>query len=133
MEKQNPVILFDGVCNLCNGTVDFLLKRDSKKQFRYSALQSETGKALIQKYQIPEQTDSVILIKLNKVYFESDAVIEISNLLPFPWRLGIIFQIIPKIIRDKIYRWIAKKRYQWFGKRKTCRIPTSEEKEFFML
>jgi predicted DCC family thiol-disulfide oxidoreductase YuxK len=132
MEKQNPVILFDGVCNLCNGTVDFLLKRDRRKQFRYAALQSETGKALIQKFQIPEQTDSVILIKLNKVYFESDAVIEISNLLTFPWRLGIIFQIIPKIIRDKIYRWIAKKRYQWFGKRKTCRIPTLEEQEFFM-
>ncbi len=133
MEKQNPVILFDGVCNLCNGTVDFLLKRDRRKQFRYAALQSESGKALIQKFHIPEQTDSVILINLNKVYFESDAAIEICNLLPYPWRLGIIFQIIPKIIRDKIYRWVAKNRYRWFGKRETCRIPTPEEKEFFML
>ena len=132
MEKQNPVILFDGVCNLCNGTVDFLLKRDRKKQFRYAALQSETGKTLIQKFHIPKQTDSVILIKLNKVYFESDAAIEITNMLPYPWKLGIIFQIIPKIIRNKIYRWVAKNRYRWFGKRKTCRIPTPEEKEFFM-
>ena len=133
MEIQNPVILFDGLCNLCNGAVDFLLKRDRRKQFRYAALQSETGKVLIQKFHIPEHTDSVILIHLNKVYFESDAAIEISSLLPYPWRLGIIFQMIPKIIRDKIYRWIAKNRYRWFGKRETCRIPTPEEKEFFML
>lgn len=133
MEKQNPVILFDGVCNLCNGTVDFLLKRDRKKQFRYAALQSETGKALIQKYQIPEQTDSVILIKLNKAYFESDAAIEIAYILPYPWRLGIVFKIIPKYIRNKIYRWVAKNRYRWFGKRETCRIQTPEENEFFML
>ena len=133
MEKQNPVILFDGVCNLCNGTVDFLLKRDRKKQFRYAALQSETGKTMIQKFHIPEQTDSVILIKLNKVYFESDAAIEITNMLPYPWKLGIIFQIIPKIIRNKIYKWVAKNRYGWFGKRETCRIPTPEEKEYFKL
>ena len=133
MEKQNPVILFDGVCNLCNGTVDFLLKRDRKKQFRYAALQSDTGKALIQKFHIPEQTDSVVLIKLNKAYFESDAAIEIANMLPYPWRLGIIFGIIPKILRNKIYRWVAKNRYRWFGKRETCRIPAPEEKEFFML
>jgi len=133
MEKQNPVILFDGVCNLCNGTVDFLLKRDRKKQFRYAALQSETGKALIQKYHFSEQTDSVILIKLNKAYFESDAAIEIANMLPYPWRLGIVFKIIPKYVRNKIYKWVAKNRYRWFGKRKTCRIPTPEENEFFML
>lgn len=133
MEKLNPVILFDGVCNLCNGTVDFLLKRDRKKQFRYAALQSDTGKALIQKFHIPEQTDSVVLIKLNKAYFESDAAIEIANMLPYPWRLGIIFGIIPKILRNKIYRWVAKNRYRWFGKRETCRIPVPEEKEFFML
>jgi len=133
MEKQNPVILFDGVCNLCNGTVDFLLKRDRKKQFRYAALQSKTGKALIQKYHFSEQTDSVILIKLNKAYFESDAAIEIANMLPYPWRLGIFFKIIPKYVRNKIYKWVAKNRYRWFGKRKTCRIPTPEENEFFML
>ena len=118
---------------MCNGTVDFLLKRDRKKQFRYSTLQSETGKVLIQKFHIPEHTDSVILIHLNKVYFESDAAIEISSLLPYPWKLGIIFQMIPKIIRDKIYKWVAKNRYRWFGKRETCRVPTPEEKEFFLL
>lgn len=133
MEKQNPVILFDGVCNLCNGTVDFLLKRDRKKLFRYAALQSESGKALIHKFYIPEQTDSVILIKLNKVYLESDAAIEITNMLPFPWKLGIIFRIIPKFIRNKIYMWVAKNRYRWFGKREICRIPAPGERELFMI
>jgi predicted DCC family thiol-disulfide oxidoreductase YuxK len=133
MENQYPIILFDGFCNLCNGTVDFLLKRDHKKQFRFAPLQSETGKLLIQKFEIPSNTDSVILIKLNRIYFESDAAIEIAGILPFPWKLGVIFKIVPKKIRNGLYRWIAKNRYRWFGKRTTCRIPTSENNDFITL
>jgi predicted DCC family thiol-disulfide oxidoreductase YuxK len=130
MENQYPIILFDGFCNLCNGTVDFLLKRDHKKQFRFAPLQSETGKLLIRKFEIPSNTDSVILIKLNRIYFESDAALEIAGMLPFPWKLGVIFKIVPKKIRNGLYRWIAKNRYSWFGKRTTCRIPTSENRDF---
>jgi predicted DCC family thiol-disulfide oxidoreductase YuxK len=82
--EQNPIILFDDVCNLCNGTVNFLLKHDRKKQFHFAPIHSEVAQLLFRKFQIPVETDSVILIKSNKVYFESDAAIEIAGMLTFP-------------------------------------------------
>jgi predicted DCC family thiol-disulfide oxidoreductase YuxK len=133
MKEQNPIILFDGVCNLCNGAVDFLLKYDRKKQFRFASIQSEAAKLLFRKFQIPAETDSVILIKSNQVYFESDAAIEIAGMLSFPWKMLVVFRIIPKKMRDNIYQWIAKNRYRWFGKRDICRIPAPLEKESFIL
>jgi len=133
MQSKQPIILFDGFCNLCNGTVDFLLKWDRKKQFRFASLQSETGEFLRSQFKIPENSDSVILIKSETVYFKSDAVSEIAGMLPFPWKIAAFIKIIPKIIRDKLYDWIAKHRYHWFGKRETCRIPTEKEKGFFIL
>lgn len=133
MKEQNPIILFDGVCNLCNGTVDFLLKRDRKKQFRFASIQSEAAQLLFRKFQIPAETDSVILIKSNKVYFESDSAIEIAGMLSFPWKMVAVFRIIPKKMRDNIYRRIAKNRYRWFGKRDICRIPAPMEKDSFIL
>lgn len=133
MKEQNPIILFDGVCNLCNGTVDFLLKHDRKKQFRFASIQSEAAQLLSRKYQIPVEMDSVILIKSNQVYFESDAAIEIAGMLSFPWKMVVVFRIIPKKMRDKIYRLIAKNRYRWFGKREICRIPDPTEKDSFIL
>jgi predicted DCC family thiol-disulfide oxidoreductase YuxK len=133
MQLKQSIILFDGICNLCNGTVDLLIKKDIKKQFIFAALQSKTGKLLIQKFKIPPNSDSVILIKFDRIYFESDAAIEIAGMLPFPWKMGVIFKIVPKKIRNGIYLWIAQNRYRWFGKRNTCRIPTSEDMEFFTL
>jgi len=120
--NKNPILLFDGVCNLCNRTVDFILKRDRAKRFRFVALQSEKGKELIAKFEIPTETDSVILIFKNEVFIESDAVIEIVKLLPTPWKWLTIFKIIPLKLRNRIYNWIAKNRYRWFGRRKTCRV-----------
>lgn len=122
MEEIRPVILFDGFCNLCSGTVDFLLKHDRKKQFSFISLQSAEGKLLILKYQIPADTDSVILIKSNRIYFESEAFVEIVATLNFPWKLISVIKFIPAQIRNSIYRWIAKNRYRWFGKRESCRI-----------
>jgi predicted DCC family thiol-disulfide oxidoreductase YuxK len=122
MEEIRPTILFDGFCNLCSGTVDFLLKHDRKKQFRFISLQSVEGKLLTLKYQIPADTDSVILIKSNRVYFESDVFVEIVATLNFPWKLMSVIKFIPVQIRNNIYRWIAKNRYRWFGKRESCRI-----------
>ena len=123
MQIKQPVILFDGFCNLCNGTIDFLIKIDRKKQFVFIPLQSETGKLLIQKYPIPKESDSVIVIQENKSYFESDSLIEIAGMLNYPWKLGVIARYIPKKIRDALYRLIARNRYRWFGKRKECRMP----------
>ncbi len=123
MQTKKHIILFDGICNLCNGAVNFILKRDKKKQFRFVALQSEKGIGLISKFEIAPETDSIILIVNNHVYTESDAAIEIAKLLPALWNWLSVFKIIPKKVRDGIYKWIAKNRYRWFGKRKTCRIP----------
>jgi predicted DCC family thiol-disulfide oxidoreductase YuxK len=132
MQYKQPVILFDGFCNLCNGTVNFLLKQDSKKQFRFASLQSETGKVLRNQHQISEEIDSVIFIKSETAYFKSDAVFEIAGMLPYPWKIAVFLKFIPKKIRDYFYDVIAKNRYHWFGKRQTCRVPTSEENEFFI-
>ena len=123
MQTKKHIILFDGICNLCNGAVNFILKRDKKKQFRFVALQSEKGIDLISKFKIAPETDSIILILNNQIYTESDAAIEIAKLLPALWNWLSVFKIIPKKVRDGIYKWIAKNRYRWFGKRKTCRIP----------
>ncbi|QGY42341.1 DUF393 domain-containing protein [Maribellus comscasis] len=128
---QYPLIIFDGVCNLCNGAVDFVLSRDSKKQFRFVALQSEAGEKVCRELQIPAETDSVILYWKKELFTESEAALEIVRLLPVPWKWAAIFKIIPKKPRDKIYRWIAKNRYRWFGQKQTCRLPSPQEKQFF--
>ena len=128
---ENPIILFDGVCNLCNNTVDFVIRKDKHKQFRFVALQSAAGEKLSENFNIPPETDSVILLDKNQVYFESDAVLKIAGLMGFPWNLPLVFKIIPQNTRDAVYKWIAKNRYKWFGKRNTCRLPTPEEKIYF--
>jgi predicted DCC family thiol-disulfide oxidoreductase YuxK len=129
--KTHPLVLFDGVCNLCNGTVDFILKRDRKKQFRFVALQSEAGEKIREKYRFPEEIDSVILIHKEKVFYESDAALEIARLLPAPWKWAVILKIVPVRWRNAVYRWIARNRYRWLGKRKECRLPSAEEQKFF--
>lgn len=128
---QNPLVLFDGVCNLCNGTVDFILNRDRKKQFRFVALQSEAGETIRKNVSIPDEIDSVVLIHEEKVFYESDAALEIARLLPAPWKWAVVFKIVPPGWRNAVYRWIARNRYRWFGKKKECRIPTPEEQQFF--
>jgi predicted DCC family thiol-disulfide oxidoreductase YuxK len=129
--NKNPIVLFDGVCNLCNGTVDFILNRDRKKQFRFVTLQSETGEAVKKKFSIPDEIDSVILIHDGNVFYESDAALEIARLLSAPWKWAVIFKMLPVGWRNTVYRWIARNRYRWFGKKKACRIPTPEERKFF--
>ncbi len=128
---NHPLILFDGTCNLCNSVVDFIIKRQPRASFRFVTLQSDTGKKLIEKYNIPSEIDSVILLIDNKIYAESEAAVEIARLLPFPWNIAVGFKVIPWGLRNKIYRWIAKNRYSWFGKEVSCRLPTPEEKILF--
>ena len=122
MKNHRPIILFDGICNLCNGSVDFILKRDKKKQFQFLPMQSVKGVEILKKYGLPKETDSVILIKDDTVYFESEAIFEITSYLNFPWNWAVIFKAIPGKWRNMLYRWIALNRYKWFGKRKSCRI-----------
>ena len=122
MKAGNPVILFDGFCNLCSGAVTFLLKADRKKQFRYIPLQSEEGEKLISEYNIPREIDSVVLIYHKRFYIYSEAIIQTALLLPFPWSIVKIFRFIPLKLRDRLYSFVAERRMKWFSRRTECRI-----------
>jgi predicted DCC family thiol-disulfide oxidoreductase YuxK len=124
------IVLFDGVCNLCNKSVQFIIKRDPANQFSFASLQSETGKDLLKKYHLSE-VDSVILLKDDKYYLESNAALEICSHLTGGWKLLAIFKVIPPFIRDPLYRIIARNRYKWFGKQDSCMLPTEEMKKRF--
>lgn len=128
MEEGKKIILFDGVCNLCNGTVQFVIKRDKKDLFRYAALQSEAGKQLIAQRHIDTNgLDSIILIEPGVAYYtKSDAALEIAQGLGGFWKLTAVFTWIPTSIRNAIYDLIAKNRYKWFGKKESCMVPTPE-------
>ncbi len=130
---RNPVILFDGVCNLCNNAVDFIIRHDKKKIFRFASLQSEAAKKMLALTQPDNDSlDSVILIENDKVYTRSTAALRITRYLDKGWPLLYSLIIFPRIIRDWQYNFIAKRRYKWFGKKSSCRIPTEAEKQLFL-
>lgn len=131
--ENNPIILFDGVCNFCNGTVNFLLRQDKKKVFRFAALQSEAGQKLLAQYKLPtENFDTFLLLDEGKVYKRSAAALRVGNKLPWYWQWSQIFWLIPPFLRDGLYQLIAKNRYKWFGKKDSCMIPTPEMKNRFL-
>lgn len=133
MTQDKSVILFDGVCNLCNASIDFILKRDKKNQFKVGALQEEAGKKLLSNFKVnPEYLDSLVLIEDGKVFFRSTAALRIAKNLSGLWPLFYGFIILPEGLRDGIYDWIGRNRYRWFGKKNTCRLPTPEEKAKFL-
>lgn len=116
------IILFDGVCNLCNSAVDFILDKAQENNFKMITLQSEEGQNLLERYNLPKTLDSVILIQNHNVFKQSDAFLEICKYLQAPWNWLTVFRVVPKSWRDVVYRQIATKRYKWFGKRTNCRI-----------
>lgn len=130
---ENKVILFDGVCNLCNGAITFIIKRDKKDVFRYAPLQSEIGKKLAAKHDIDlQKVDSIILITNNKAVSKSTAALRIAQQLSGAWPLFMVFLIVPTFIRNGVYDFIARNRYKWFGKKDACMIPTPELKSKFL-
>ncbi len=133
MSKENPIILFDGICHLCNGFVAFVIQRDSKARFRFAPLQSEVGKRLLIESGVPLQAnESVVLIEAGKGSVESKAVLRTMKILPWPWKLMYGFIVVPRPIRDAVYRWIARNRYRWFGKSESCIVPKTEWRERFL-
>ncbi|MEX0315739.1 MAG: thiol-disulfide oxidoreductase DCC family protein [Allomuricauda sp.] len=134
MESHKKIILFDGVCNLCNGAVQFVIKRDKKDMFRYAALQSEIGEQLIAERGIDtSKVDSIILIEPGVAYFtKSDAALAITQGFGGLWKTITIFSWIPKVFRDALYDFIAKNRYKWFGRKDACMIPTPELQAKFL-
>ena len=131
--NENPTILFDGVCNFCNRAINFVLKQDKKGIFRFAPLQSETARKLLQQYNLSTKDfDSFVLIDNGKVYKKSAASLRVMNKLPWYWKEAQIFWIVPAFIRNAIYDFIAKNRYQWFGKKDQCMIPTPEMRSRFL-
>ena len=127
------IVLFDGVCNLCNGTVQFLLKRDKKKRFLFGSLQGKTGQEYLRKYHLPtDQFHSFMLIEGNVLYTRSTAVLRMLRYLGRGWQLLYVFIYVPQPIRDGVYKLIASNRYKLFGKKDACRIPSLDEKDRFL-
>ena len=130
---QQKLILFDGICNLCNGSVIFVLEHEQDHEFRFASIQSKTGKELLKWCGLPEDfREAVIYIENEKVHQGSTAALKIGQRLKFPWSMiSAVGLLIPIIIRDWVYAQIAKHRYQWFGKRDVCMVPTQELKMRF--
>jgi predicted DCC family thiol-disulfide oxidoreductase YuxK len=128
-----PIILFDGVCNFCNRTVNIIIEHDLDAQFQFAASQSTAGIDILQKFNLNQtSTASVVLIDNEKVYTKTDAVIQIAKQLSGWPRLLMGLKIIPKFLRDFGYDLIAKNRYRLFGKRATCRMPEASERHRFL-
>ncbi|MFS0559288.1 thiol-disulfide oxidoreductase DCC family protein [Terribacillus sp. 179-K 1B1 HS] len=129
---NEAIILFDGVCNLCNSSVQFIIKHDKGAYFKFASLQSDFGSKLKEAKQIPDEVDSIIFVEGNKVYTQSSAVLRIARHLDGAWKLAAAALIIPRPIRDRMYRYVARNRYRWFGKQNQCMLPSPELKERFL-
>jgi predicted DCC family thiol-disulfide oxidoreductase YuxK len=132
MTEPGPVVLFDGVCNLCNSSVLFIIKRDPRGIFRFAALQSDFSRDLLVKHNIdPDMLHSIIVVHRSRIYRRSRAALEIVRRLGGLWPLLYILVVVPPFLRDGLYDWIASNRYKWFGKKDQCMIPTPELKSRF--
>jgi predicted DCC family thiol-disulfide oxidoreductase YuxK len=130
---DHPIILFDGVCNLCNGAVNFVLAQDRKDVFRFATLQSDAGRELIRKYHIPEEIPgSFVLIDHHQFFRKSSAALKVLKYFPWYWQGLQLLWIVPGFIRNFIYDIIARNRYAWFGKRDVCMVPTDDVKSRFL-
>ena len=125
-----PLLLYDGVCLLCNGLIKFVLNADKQGKIYISPLQSDYAEKRMEGTEInAEDLNSVVLITNGQVYSSSRAVLELFKLLGFPYQLLYIFRIVPPFIRDAVYRWIARNRYGWFGKSEVCLLPDEKFKD----
>ena len=133
--KDKQLILFDGVCNLCNSSVLYVIKRDKNDKFLFAPLQSIVGEEIISQFNIDtEKTDSILLYnpQSNLIKYKSSAASHIAKHLGFPSNLMVAFFIVPTFIRNWVYNYVANNRYKWYGKKETCMIPTPELKSKFI-
>jgi predicted DCC family thiol-disulfide oxidoreductase YuxK len=133
MNSGKKIILFDGVCNLCNRSVQFIIRHDKKNQFLFGSLQSEAGQFYLQKFNLSQDIfNSFLLVEEDKIYTRSSGALRVLKHLGSGWKLLYAFIIVPKFIRDGVYNFISKNRYKWFGKKDACWMPTQELKEKFL-
>ncbi|KGE87210.1 MAG: thiol-disulfide oxidoreductase DCC family protein [Phaeodactylibacter xiamenensis] len=130
---EHPVLLFDGVCNLCNGSVQFIIERDPDARFRFASLQSEEGQAVLSRFENrPSDLSSVVLIQDDQLYARSEAALRVARQLGGGWSLLYAFIVVPRPIRNAVYDWIARNRYRWFGKKDACMIPSPDLQSRFL-
>jgi predicted DCC family thiol-disulfide oxidoreductase YuxK len=132
MPEAEHVVLFDGVCNVCSSTVNFIIDRDRRGYFKFASLQSEAGRRLCKKYGIPLELDSMALVQDGRAYVESTAVLRIAKELDGLWPVLFSFVLLPKGLRNLAYRYFASHRYQWFGRTEVCRVPTADILQRFL-
>lgn len=133
MQPSSPLLLYDGVCGLCHGVVQWLIRHDRARVLRYAPLQGETAAEMRACHpQIPRELESVVLIEADQVYLRADAFIRLARWLPFPWSLGAWLRIVPRPLRDLGYDVVARIRYRVFGRHDVCTIPSPEQRERFL-
>jgi predicted DCC family thiol-disulfide oxidoreductase YuxK len=130
------IIFFDGYCNLCNASVNFIIRHDKACIFKFALLQSDAVTGFLRNFESVKNLsvlpDSLVLVEDDKIYFRSEAALRIAKMLPGIWKMLIIFQIIPLSWRDSIYDFVAKNRHKWFGERQSCMVPTPEISKRFL-
>jgi predicted DCC family thiol-disulfide oxidoreductase YuxK len=127
-----PLVLFDGVCNLCNGVVQFIIRRDPRGVFQFAPLTSVAAQRALQAVPTDGLLDSIVLVDTGRIYTRSDAALRIARELGFPWMLAYAFVVVPRGLRDWVYDAIAARRYRWFGRRNECMIPTPSIRDRFL-
>jgi predicted DCC family thiol-disulfide oxidoreductase YuxK len=131
--ENNHIVLFDGVCNLCNGMVKFIIKRDKESKFKFASLQSDAGQTLLRKFNLPTDTfHYFIYIKGDTYFIKSSAGLHVLKELGGIWKVFYVFIIVPSFIRDAVYQLISRNRYKLFGRSESCMIPTADVKERFL-
>jgi predicted DCC family thiol-disulfide oxidoreductase YuxK len=132
--EQEPerIVLFDGVCSVCDHGVHFILDRDSRRRFQFAALQSPAGQALLERFGIPNRLETMVLIEGGAVYTASTAVLRVARKLDGAWPVFYVLRFVPRRLRDLLYRFFVAHRYQWFGQLDACRIPTPELRSRFL-
>jgi len=126
MAEPASIVLFDGVCNVCNSAVNFIIDRDRRGRFRFASLQSDAGRRLCKAHGIPLELDSIALVVGDRAYTESAAVLRIAKDLDGPWPALFSLVVLPRALRDRAYRYFAAHRYEWFGRSEVCRVPTKD-------
>lgn len=131
--QNQPLLLFDGICNLCNNSINFVIRHDKHQKFKFASLQSDAAKQiLLQLNETNSNINSIVLIYNNSIYYKSSAILKLFSILGGFYSLSSIFYIFPKKMRDMLYDYIARNRYKWYGKRESCMIPTKELKSRFI-
>lgn len=133
MTIHSPIVFFDGVCNLCNRSVQFIIKRDKQKKLRFASLQGKAGQEMLHRFHLPTNDfHSFVLLEEDRIYTRSTAVLRMLKIIGRGWQLYYGFIIVPRFIRDTVYNWVARNRYKWYGKRDECMVPTPELRKRFL-